>query len=154
MHTLDGIRDGWAVADEAAQYLLNAVKFHESGFESAELMYSVDLPQEPVDLNPLSLRYSMKIVVDADRKKSKTLRAKMSIRYIHSIASNCYLKALIVMPNSPVSKKATTVLLSVSMANRTLFISQEVSVMIFKTQQTKLIKKLYKMQYIKRQIGI
>jgi len=65
---LDGKNDGWAIAEQATEHLVSRVKFQELGFESANLLYEVKLPREPVNLNPLSIEYAMNIVVDEETK--------------------------------------------------------------------------------------
>ena len=61
---LDGNIDGWAIAELATARLLNRIKDHPSGFESANLSYEVD-PSVGHPTGPRSyMRYSMKYVVD------------------------------------------------------------------------------------------
>ena len=61
---LDGNIDGWAIADLATARLLNRIKYHLSGFESANLFYEVRLPDEDAWDNRLYMRFAMNYVVD------------------------------------------------------------------------------------------
>ena len=58
---LDGNIDGWAIAELATARLLNRIKYHPSGFESANLFYEVEPPNQN---NRLLMRYAMSYVVD------------------------------------------------------------------------------------------
>lgn len=62
---LDGNIDGWAIAEIATSRLLNRIKYHPSGFESANLFYEVKPPDEN---NRLYMQYAMSYVVDESTK--------------------------------------------------------------------------------------
>ena len=58
---LDGNIDGWAIAELATARLVNRIKYHPSGFESASLIYEVKPPNQN---NRLYMRHTMRYVVD------------------------------------------------------------------------------------------
>ena len=62
---LDGNIDGWAIAEIATLRLLIRIKYHPSGFESANLFYEVKPPDEN---NPLYMRFAMSYIVDESTK--------------------------------------------------------------------------------------
>ena len=62
---LDGNIDGWAIAELATARLLNRIKYHPSGFESANLFYEVEPPDED---NGLYMRFGMSYIVDESTK--------------------------------------------------------------------------------------
>ena len=75
---LDGNIDGWAIAELATARLLNRIKYHPSGFESANLFYEVEPPNQN---NRLLMRYAMSYVVDELTKGIESCRSVSG--YIH-----------------------------------------------------------------------
>ena len=61
---LDGNIDGWAIAESATARLLNRIKYHPSGFESANLFYEVRPPNEDASDTRRYMRFGMSYVVD------------------------------------------------------------------------------------------
>ena len=55
---LDGNIDGWAIAELATARLVNRIKYHPSGFESANLFYEVEPPDEDAWDNRLYMRFA------------------------------------------------------------------------------------------------
>ena len=75
---LDGNIDGWAIAELATARLLNRIKYHPSGFESANLFYEVEPPNQN---NRLYMRHTMRYVVDELTKGIESCRSVSG--YIH-----------------------------------------------------------------------